>query len=80
MVVGDKNETLEEKNSRHIKEMESDIKGWKYESEHAKKMLDNTYEKYCEIMIKICENTIRELQAFANENFKWNHEIWFDYI
>lgn len=69
MVVGHRDETLQEKNLRHMKEMEVDIEGWKKELEFAKKISDKMYENYCMIMIQICENTISRLEEFAMQKF-----------
>ena len=49
MVVGKREETLQEKNLRHIKEMEEDIEGWKNELDFAKKTRE--YVKF----LHICE-------------------------
>lgn len=67
MVVGKREETLQEKNLRHIKEMEEDIEGWKNELDFAKKREDKMYEKYCKMMIQICQNTIDELKKFETK-------------
>lgn len=69
MVVGQRGESLQEKNLRHIKEMETDIEGWKRELDLAKEMSDKMYEDYCTIMIQICKNTIIYLEEFATKNF-----------
>lgn len=72
MVVGQRDETLQEKNFRHIKEMEADIEGWKRELDLAMEISDKVYEDYCTIMIQICENTIFRLKEFATKNFIWH--------
>lgn len=69
MVVGQRDETLQEKNLRHIKEMKIDIEAWKNELNFARKKSDKTYEKYCITLIKICENTITNLEDFALKHF-----------
>lgn len=64
MIIGQRDESVEDKNKRHIKEMEEDIEGWKGELEYAKKKCDKKYETYCVAMITICKNTIAELKNF----------------
>lgn len=65
MVVGDRSETLLEKNLRHIKELEKDIDGWKNELEYAKKDVNEQYEQFCKAMIEICQNTLDSLQSLS---------------
>lgn len=69
MVVGQRGETLQEKNFRHINEMKTDIEGWKRELDLAKEISDKVYEEYCTVMIQICTNTIICLEEFATKNF-----------
>lgn len=69
MVVGQRDETIEEKTIRHYKEMKNDIEGWENELQIAKKLQDKKYEKFCVEMIQICENTILHLEKFASENY-----------
>lgn len=69
VIVGERGETLQEKNIRHIKEMELDIEGWKNELDYSKKVANKMYEDYCLMMIAICENTISSLKRFAGEHF-----------
>lgn len=69
MVVGQRNETVEEKTIRHIKEMETEIEGWKNELDFAKKKCNKIHEDYCITRIKICENTIIKLEEFALNHF-----------
>ena len=69
MVIGQREETVEAKNMRHIKEMKRDIDAWMYELEFARKKSDKIYEDYCTTMIKICENTVNSLEEFAANHF-----------
>ena len=69
MVVGERSETLQEKNRRHINEMEADIESWKNELEFARKNADKMYEEYCVMMIEICKNTITNLKEFDTQHF-----------
>ena len=69
MIVGQRDETLEDKYLHHIKEMEIDIKGWKKELAFAKKKSDKIYECYCITMIKICKNTILSLADLTSNHF-----------
>ena len=69
MIIGQRNESVEEKNKRHIKEMVEEIEGWKNELDFAKKKCDENYKDYCITMIKICENTITSLEDFASKHF-----------
>lgn len=69
MVIGTGNETVEEKNNRHIDEMLVDIEGWKNELIFAQNHNDKNYENYCNMMIQICENTLNQLKEFASQHF-----------
>lgn len=62
MVVGDRQETMLEKNRRHIKEMKEDISGWTDELDYAKKKQDVKYEQFCCEMLEICKNTVEQLE------------------
>lgn len=64
MVIGQRGETVVEKNKCHIEEMKEDIKGWRNELEYAKNKCDGEYEVYCVAMINICENTIAQLKRY----------------
>ena len=64
MIIGIKGESFEEKRKRHIKECEDDKVGWKNELEHAIKVKDLDYERYCRGMIQIMDNTLKYLNSF----------------
>lgn len=68
MVVGNRTETIEEKNKRHIKEILQDISAWEKELEYAKNKSDKKYETYCEAILCICENTLNELKKISYIN------------
>lgn len=70
MIIGKRDETLQEKNLRHITEMRADIQGWESELDYAKEKSDEMYEKYCYEMIIICQNTLSRLEELANEYFR----------
>lgn len=62
MVVGQREESIEAKNQRHIKEMKADIEGWENELDYAIKKNDTKYANYCKYMRSICLNTLAELE------------------
>lgn len=64
MTVGERGESIEEKRKRHIKESQDQIDGWKNELQYAISHKDIQYEKYCEFMIKVWENTLEKLNEF----------------
>lgn len=64
MVIGNRGETVEEKRQRHIKEIEESKLGWTYELRYAIEKKDEEYIRYCKIMIKIMENTLKTLKEF----------------
>jgi len=68
MVVGDRKETIEEKNKRHIKEISQDIIAWEKELEYAKNKRIRKYEVYCDAMLSVCENTLKELKKITYIN------------
>jgi len=39
-------------------------KGWERELDFAIKHKNSKYEEYCKLMIKIAENTLRDLKSF----------------
>ena len=64
MVIGNRGETIEEKCIRHLQEARDQIEGWGKELLFAREKSDKQYEKYCELMIRILENTIRDIEKF----------------
>ena len=66
MIVGIRNESIEDKLKRHKKEAEDSIEAWKNELEFAQNKGNDAeyvrYQAYCEFMIKTWENTLKELE------------------
>lgn len=66
MIVGSRDETIEEKRIRHMREAREQIEGWSKEMLFAKEKSDSSYEKYCELMIQILKNTIKNIEEFIS--------------
>lgn len=64
MIAGKREETVEDKRLRHIKEIKEDKEGWKRELQYAIENEDAKLEKYCRVMIKIMDNTLVELEKY----------------
>lgn len=64
MVVGKREESVEEKRVRHIKEMTEMEAGWERELLYAVGHEDSKYEKYCRFMIQVCKNTLSSLKKY----------------
>lgn len=70
MIVGIRNESIEEKLKRHKKESEDSIKAWENELEFAQSQGNDEkyvrYQAYCEFMIRTWENTLAELDKLLS--------------
>lgn len=70
MIVGIRNESIENEIRRHKSEAEENLKAWKKELKFAQSKGDDIeyikYKKYCEIMIKMWENTLKELDELLS--------------
>lgn len=64
MVAGNRVETLEENNRRHIKEIMQDTLSWKRELKYATESGKADYFKYCKFMLRVCKGTLKELKSF----------------
>lgn len=64
MIVGSREESVEEKRKRHMKEMKDENEGWRRELENAIKRNDNKFAEYCKLMIDITENTYNALEKY----------------
>lgn len=62
MIVGERHESIETKNKRHIQEMENDITEWNNELNYALDEQNEEYGDYCRTMISICNNTLSQLE------------------
>ena len=64
MTIGNREESVEEKRKRHIKEAQTQIVGWKNELQYAIDRKNIDYKKYCNFMIKSWENTLKQLNEY----------------
>lgn len=64
MTIGERTEEPKAKRNRHINEMTEEKKGWERELDFAIKHKNSKYEEYCKLMIKIAENTLKDLKSF----------------
>lgn len=60
-------ESYEEKIKKHIKELENDIKGCENEIKRSKNKKDKKTEKYWSLLMKIFENTLKELKKIKDD-------------
>ena len=64
MTIGEREESIEEKVKRHTKEAEAKIDDWNSELQYAINHKDSKDEAYCELMIKIWNNTLEQLNKY----------------
>lgn len=61
MVIGNREESFEDMRQRHIKETLDHKIAWEKEYEIAKQGKNEQIMCYCNMWIKICDNTLNEL-------------------
>lgn len=63
MIIGNREESLEQKKERHIKETLEEKSGWENELEFAQKTGNSEYEEFCNMRIKIADFVLECLKT-----------------
>ena len=67
MIAGTREESFEEKTQRHISETRNTIVGWENELKYATEKGDKEHEDYCNQMLVIWQNTLRDLEEILKK-------------